>query len=168
MIELQNTISAAEAFIRQCRATEINPAAVSPQFTNILRASRQEAGELPFRELGKKIASKHSLATVTRAFRADRATLPKWRLVQDILVDGLEVGPETVNMMRKAWAAAQNVIKPVGLGGSVDEATVPHLTITSHGTECDICGLEVGNREKHNQFHADYIRREPTKLAVVR
>ena len=168
MIELQDTIDAAEAFVRHCRAAEINPGDVSPQFTILLRASRRGAGQLPFRQLGKKIANKHSLATVTRAFKADRATLPKWQLVEDILIDGLEVGPATVDAMRTAWAAAQDVIKPINTGASVDGASVTSLTITSRETECDICGLEVRNREKHSQFHAEYVRRTPSKLMVVR
>lgn len=106
-IELPITIASAERLARQLCEEKIAPSEAARGLVIVLRGARLEADEVTFRQLGDRVRGIRSQASVNRALSLRHPKISRWEIVRAILDIGLDVGPDTLQAVRKAWIAAR-------------------------------------------------------------
>ncbi|SDD44298.1 helix-turn-helix domain-containing protein [Actinokineospora iranica] len=127
-------------------------AAAIADFAYQLRRARRDAGDLPLRQLVRRMGHSTSFSTLHRAFEGK--TLPSWAVAEALLVQGCRLSEDTVRgEWLPRWVAVKDLIDPLEppAGGRADASVV------APPSACPDCGLLVADPDTHREFHAKHI-----------
>ncbi|MDX3661960.1 helix-turn-helix transcriptional regulator [Streptomyces sp. ID05-26A] len=113
-----------------------------------LRRAHREDGEPSFDVMARRAG--YSKATLHRVLKG--ADLPKWDVLRAFLT-ACRVAESEMSRWKARWIEIRDLIDPI-------PASTAGALVTSRVDEvCDRCGLRVGDRGVHDQWHDQFVPR---------
>ncbi|MCF7547223.1 hypothetical protein [Pseudonocardia sp. WMMC193] len=174
MSEFTRLLSEAKVLVEVVHRGDVTRRDAERQFRLLLRDFRVAAGAPTVKSVALKIKQYRvgrapesfgdSEATVERAFDVNRAGLPRWKLVEAVLIGAFEVpGNGVVGPVKEAWSAVAGCPTSSTTSASPpvrrENAAVPRA--------CGVCGALVLDWSLHRRWHGPRGELHPLEAEAV-